>query len=151
MKIVIEKAARRLTVWQDGRARWHCAVALGRCPEGHKRLQGDGRTPEGEYILCLTKAQGKYGRSLGLNYPNRADAQAALADGRIDEHTYQAVFSRLDAGERPPWGTALGGEIYIHGGGTASDWTQGCIALEDGDMRALYGQIDQGAAIRITA
>ncbi|MFR5856107.1 MAG: L,D-transpeptidase family protein [Lachnospiraceae bacterium] len=39
---------------------------------------------------------------------------------------------------RPPWGTALGGEIYLHEGGTASDWTQGCIALESADMARLF-------------
>ena len=39
---------------------------------------------------------------------------------------------------RPPWGPALGGEIYIHEGGCASDWTAGCIALESADMDRLF-------------
>ena len=113
-------------------------MALGRCPEGRKRQEGDGRTPEGVYTICLVKEQGKYGRSLGLSYPNRQDADLALQEGRIDLSTHRVILERLAAGQRPPWGSPLGGEVYIHEGGAASDWTQGCIALEQCDMDALF-------------
>ena len=138
LTLLIEKAKRRLTLYAGHRVLLHCRVALGRCPLGHKRQEGDGRTPEGIYTLCLIKEQGKYGRSLGLSYPNRRDADAALQEGRIDLATHEAILSRLSAGQRPPWGTPLGGEIYIHEGGVASDWTQGCIALESDAMDILF-------------
>ncbi|MBO5502740.1 MAG: L,D-transpeptidase family protein [Clostridia bacterium] len=115
-----------------------CRVALGRCPHGRKRQEGDGRTPEGVYTICLVKEQGKYGRSLGLSYPNRQDADLALQESRIDLSTHQVILERLAAGLRPPWGSPLGGEVYIHEGGVASDWTQGCIALESSDMDKLF-------------
>ena len=35
-------------------------------------------------------------------------------------------------------GQPLGREVYIHEGGTASDCTQGCIALESRDMDVLF-------------
>ncbi len=149
MIVVINKAARRLTVRQDAKTVLCCAVALGRCSEGHKRVQGDGRTPEGRYTICIEKAQGKYGRSLGLSYPNAEDARSALKDGRIDCATCEAILRRLEAGERPPWGTPLGGEIYLHGGGAQSDWTQGCIALEDDDMERLYALRHQITLVEI--
>ena len=138
LTLLIEKEKRRLTLFSGEETLLSCRIALGRCPAGRKRQEGDGRTPEGIYTICLVKAQGKYGRSLGLSYPNRQDADLALQEGRIDLSTHQVILDRLSRGERPPWGSPLGGEVYIHEGGTASDWTQGCIALESGDMDVLF-------------
>lgn len=67
MRVVIEKRSRRLTVFDGEREIFHCRAALGREPEGPKRREGDGRTPEGVYTVCLVKERGKYGRSLGLS------------------------------------------------------------------------------------
>lgn len=147
--ITIEKSRRRLTLSTGGERVHTCRVGLGRQPEGHKAREGDGRTPEGTYSICLIKEEGKYGRSLGLSYPNRRDADLALAEKRIDLRTHQNILSRLNAGVRPPWGTPLGGEIYIHEGGSASDWTQGCIALEAEDMNILFAHREQIVQVEI--
>lgn len=32
----------------------------------------------------------------------------------------------------------MGGGIFIHGNGAKRDWTLGCIALEDEDVRELF-------------
>lgn len=138
LTLLIEKAKRQLTLFSGEQVLLRCRVALGRCPEGRKRQEGDGRTPEGVYTICLVKEQGKYGRSLGLSYPGRQDADLGLREGRIDLATHRVILERLAAGQRPPWGSPLGGEVYIHEGGVASDWTQGCIALESRDMDALF-------------
>lgn len=140
LTLLIEKSKRQLTLFQGEEILLRCRVALGRCPVGRKLREGDGCTPEGVYTICLVKEQGKYGRSLGLSYPNRQDADLALQEGRIDLSTHQVILDRLAAGQRPPWGSPLGGEVYIHEGGTASDWTQGCIALETRDMDHLFPQ-----------
>ena len=147
--VVIEKSKRRLTLKNGNQILLTCRVGLGRQPVGHKHQEGDGRTPEGAYTVCLIKEQGKYGRSLGLSYPNRRDAETALSENRIDAATCQAICQRLEAGERPPWGTPLGGEIYIHEGGSATDWTQGCIALDEGDMDILFAHREQIAGVEI--
>ncbi len=150
MIIRVYKARRRLEAINDmGQGLFSAGVALGRAPEGPKQAEGDGRTPEGRYRLCLIKEKGKYGRSLGLSYPGPEDADAALKEGRIDPPTHQAILQAHSKGARPPWGTPLGGEIYLHGGGTASDWTQGCIALEDGDIEVLFGLRAQIEAVEI--
>ena len=112
--------------------------ALGRTPAGAKDTQGDGKTPEGMYTICLIKPNGKFGRSIGLSYPNLADAGKALAEHRIEADTYRAIADAIAHSRRPPWGTPLGGEIYIHEGGAHSDWTQGCIALNADDMDILF-------------
>ena len=145
MEIIIEKAARSLRALDEmGNALFSCPVALGKCPEGPKEREGDGRTPEGEYFVCLKK-EGKYGPSLGLSYPNGQDALRAGISGAAVERIREAERKK----ERPPWGTPLGGEIYIHGGGTNSDWTAGCVALEDRDARMLYDMTPLQTPVRI--
>lgn len=138
MQLIIRKSARQLALMDGNTQLLSCRTALGREPEGPKRMQGDGRTPEGAYFICLVKEQGKYGRSLGLSYPNPQDAQLAFSEGRIDERTLQNVHAAHAERRRPPWGSPLGGEIYIHEGGSSTDWTQGCIALEESDMDRLF-------------
>lgn len=143
MMIRIEKSLHRLTVYDGGREVLRCPVALGAQPVGPKQREGDGRTPEGRYFICLIKEAGKYGRSLGLSYPGTADAQLAFDEGRIDERTLNNIRLASEERRRPPWGSPMGGEIYIHEGGAQSDWTQGCIALESADMDRLFPLRDQ--------
>ena len=138
MQLLVEKSARRLTVWENDQPTFACRIALGREPQGPKQRQGDGRTPEGSYFICLIKQQGKYGRSLGLSYPNTADAVQALSAGLIDQRTHDNIAAAIREGRRPPWGSPMGGEIYIHEGGSHADWTQGCIALDEQDMDVLF-------------
>lgn len=138
MHVVIEKQLHRLTLWNAEQMIYTCRVGLGSQPKGAKRTQGDGRTPEGRYFICLVKDAGKYGRSLGLSYPNEQDAQLAFREGRIDERTLLNIQAACREGRRPPWGSPLGGEIYLHEGGSQTDWTAGCIALEERDMDVFF-------------
>ena len=145
MRILVEKAARRLTLLDDHeQALLQCRIALGFCPEGPKERAGDGRTPEGAYSVCLKKI-GKYGPSLGVSYPSALDALRLNAPDEL----IACIRARESEKQRPPWGTSLGGEIYIHGGGTDRDWTAGCVALSDGDARRLYDATPLGTPILI--
>ena len=143
MRVQVEKAKRLLTLRDADRVMLCARVALGRSPEGAKRAQGDGRTPEGQYRVCLMKANGRYGLSLGMSYPNARDAREAFAQGRIDQPTLEAVLAAEAADTRPPWGSPLGGEIYLHEGDVAADWSAGCISLAAGDMAVLYAYRSQ--------
>lgn len=144
MKILIEKAKRLLTVTEENERLFSCRVALGFAPLGNKEKEGDGKTPEGQYFVCLKK-MGKYGFSLGINYPSVQDALRLGAD----EELLRCIREREEKGVRPPWGSPLGGEIFIHGGGTASDWTAGCIALRDEDAEKLYTLCCEGTKVEI--
>ena len=145
MRILIEKAARKLTLFDDGgKAIYTFPIALGSSPLGRKERAGDGRTPEGQYFVCLKKI-GKYGPSMGVSYPNEQDARRAKAP----EELIACIRERAERGERPPWGSFLGGEIYLHGGGAENDWTAGCIALNDADAQALYDAVPLGTEIEI--
>ena len=145
-KITVEKSLRRLTLHDAGDILLQCKVALGKNPTGPKRREGDGRTPEGDYFICLKRGTGKFGCALGISYPSLRDAFEA---GIEDDHLL-ALFEEAEKQQkRPPWGTPLGGEIYIHGGGTASDWTAGCIALEQADMDRLFSLCQEGDRVII--
>ena len=136
--IVVQKGARRLQRFDGGQqvdgACWR--VGLGFTPEGHKLIEGDGRTPEGWYRTS-DKPWSQWYAAIAVHYPGAEDAQAAEADGRIDAATRRSIDSALRRGEKPPQTTPLGGEILIHGGSGWSDWTWGCVAMEDAEIDAL--------------
>ena len=86
---------------------------------------------------------------MGLSYPSAADAENGVRLGIIGEELMPLFRQAEQTRTRPPWGTALGGEIYIHGGGSAENWTAGCIALEPEEMDALFAMCDLGTPVTI--
>jgi murein L,D-transpeptidase YafK len=109
-------------------------VALGRNPVGPKREEGDGRTPEGFYILLEKNERSKYYKSIHVTYPN--DNDLAQAEAR---------------------GVAAGGQIMVHGlpqgwepsEGLSVDWTEGCIAVTNQAMDEIWGAVALGTPIVI--
>jgi murein L,D-transpeptidase YafK len=148
-RIRVSKSGRRLELYSDGRVVRTYRVALGKNPSDDKERQGDYRTPEGEFYVCVKNAASKFYLSLGLSYPNREDAERGLRDRLITRGQYARIVEALGKGLRPPWDTALGGEIFIHGGGSASDWTWGCVALDDADVKELFDAVPKGTKVVI--
>jgi len=56
----------------------------------------------------------------------------------------EVIMRALRAKKGPAQDTLLGGDIYIHGNGAQSDWTWGCIALENQDIRKLFDAVHVG-------
>ncbi|HKX29546.1 MAG TPA: L,D-transpeptidase family protein [Blastocatellia bacterium] len=113
-------------------------IVLGNHPVGPKHQQGDGATPEGNYYITHKNPRSKFYLSLGLSYPNSSDADAGLKKSLITQAEYRAILEALRKQEKPPQNTRLGGDIFIHGGGTGNDWTLGCIALENNEIKELF-------------
>ena len=149
MRVLIRKAKRELVLLDGTKICLNARISLGVEPIGAKQREGDGKTPEGIYQICLAKQQGKYGLSLGLSYPNAQDARRAYACGAIDQATFDAIQTAAFQERRPPWGSPLGGEIYLHEGDVTRDWTQGCIALAPQDMATLFAYRDQITQVEI--
>jgi murein L,D-transpeptidase YafK len=148
-RIVVRKAARRLTLFSRGEAVRVYPVVLGFTPEGDKERQGDGRTPEGTFSVCVKNDKSNFYLSLGLTYPDAEDAARGLRDGLITRKQHDRIVSAARRKARPPWDTALGGEIFIHGGGTGSDWTHGCVALDNEHVKELFEHLPTGTPVRI--
>ena len=137
-RLQIDKGAHRLVIFADGRAVKSYRISLGRVPEGAKEREGDGRTPEGVYIVDYRKADSDYHRALHISYPDPDDRQRAKG-----------------------LGVSPGGAIMIHGLPNGLgwigrfhrfyDWTQGCIAVTDEEMDELWRAVPDGTPVEIRA
>jgi len=148
-QIVVSKSKRQLWLHAGGEVVRTYRIALGTNPVDDKVRQGDRSTPEGDFYVCVKNARSNFYLSLGLSYPNVEDAERGLRDKIITRAVRNRIVRAIQNKQRPPWDTALGGEIFIHGGGTESDWTWGCIALANPDIRELFDAIPMGAPVRI--
>ena len=147
--VVIHKSERAVGLYLEGRLARTYPCALGSRPLGHKQRAGDARTPEGQYYVCTRNQRSKFHLFLGISYPNTDDAAEARRDGRISQDEYRAIAEAIAARRQPPWDTPLGGEIGLHGGGTSSDWTLGCIALDNAAIEELWDQLQLGDPVFI--
>ncbi|WFL79004.1 L,D-transpeptidase family protein [Altererythrobacter arenosus] len=133
--VLVDKSDRLLVLYSGGHAfKAYRDLQFGDAPLGHKRFEGDERTPEGRYTIDTRNPQSAYHLSLRVSYPNAADRAYAARYGR-----------------------SPGGDIFIHGqpNGLASDlrmrgdWTDGCIALSNAEIEELWRLIPDGTPIEI--
>jgi murein L,D-transpeptidase YafK len=135
-RVVVHKERRLLQLFQGGQVIREYTVALGGNPTGHKRQEGDQRTPEGLYSLDWRNPGSGYYKSIHVSYPAPADVSAAAANG-VDP----------------------GGMIMIHGqpnyfGWLAFltqhfDWTNGCIAVTNAEMEEIWAMVPNNTPIEI--
>lgn len=132
--VVVRKGERTITLYAQGEAvRIIGGIQLGDVPMGPKRFQGDERTPEGRYLIDYGNPESAYYLSLHISYPSARDATFAEAQGR-----------------------SPGGQIFIHGqpngwreSRVPGDWTDGCIAVSNEEMEALWQSVPDGTVIDI--
>lgn len=132
--VEVRKSDRRMYLWSHGDVIRVYEIDLGFAPVGPKRFEGDGKTPEGLYYINRRNPESRFYLSLGISYPNARDVANARLNGRDP-----------------------GGDIFIHGrtgatlAGLKPDWTAGCIALENAEMREVYWMVRVGTPITIRA
>jgi murein L,D-transpeptidase YafK len=134
--VEVFKSERRLELKRQGRLLRAYRVSLGFSPLHHKEREGDGRTPEGAYTIDARNPRSAFHLSLRVSYPDADDRARAAARG-----------------EDP------GGEIFIHGLPNGwrklwtphrrRDWTAGCIALTDREIREVWSLVPTGARVVI--
>lgn len=147
--LIIKKSARRLELFDGDTLIKTYKIALGFAPEGSKEKQGDGKTPEGEFYIFTKNSKSKFYLSLGVSYPSIEDARRGLRAKIISQKEYDAISNAIENRRMPPQNTKLGGEIYIHGGGAEKDWTWGCAALSNEDIKELFDALPVGAPVKI--
>lgn len=141
-RILVEKGARRMTLFHRGKAVRRYRIQLGFDPTGHKQREGDGRTPVGRYRIDARNPRSSFHLSLRISYPDARDRAQAKAAG-----------------------VSPGGDIFIHGepNGTGQlmrwlraigladrgDWTHGCIAVTNSEMREIWSSVKTGTPIDI--
>ncbi len=132
--IVVEKSQRRMDLLSGGHVVHSYTVALGSVPQGDKQQEGDGRTPEGKYIIDGRNSHSSFHLSLKISYPDVAD-RAAASERNV-----------------PP-----GGGVFIHGapnwwplpGQPPGDWTRGCIAVTKAEIEEIWRLVPDGTPIEI--
>ena len=121
--VVVHKQARKMYLLHHDSIMKVYDIGLGFDPTGDKKVEGDGRTPEGLYMIDRRNPNSRFHLSLGIDYPNAADRAEARFLGK-----------------------SPGGDIFIHGRPPAYqngvwDWTWGCIAVTDREIEDIYAMI----------
>lgn len=131
-------------------------AAIGRGGVGKVHVQGDGRTPLGDFRITWINRQSPFHLFFGLNYPTDTQAQAGYKEGIIDERSLDEIKQASATGRLPPQDTPLGGHIGIHGLGNGSlwmhnhfNWTEGCIALTNEQIEKLSKWLEIGTRVVI--
>lgn len=135
-RVLVDKSDEKLYLLKEGVVIAQYSVSFGANPKGHKQQEGDERTPEGSYILDYKKKDSTFYRAIHISYPNEED--------------------RKSAAER---GVDPGGAIMIHGQrnwlGWLSfitqrfNWTDGCIAVTNGEMDEIWDSVPVNTPIEI--
>ncbi|MBT8441876.1 MAG: L,D-transpeptidase family protein [Gammaproteobacteria bacterium] len=122
---MIRKSERKLYLYKGERVLRSMDIALGFVPTGDKEVEGDYRTPEGDYMLTERNPASDYFLSIQISYPNKQDERTARRRGQDP-----------------------GGQIMIHGQPNVpkysddyyrvADWTEGCVALSNSDMVDIW-------------
>jgi murein L,D-transpeptidase YafK len=149
-RIVITKHAKALVLFDGEEEVLRISVATGRNP-ADKQREGDLATPEGEFYICCKNPESKHHRFLGLSYPNMEDAERGLGAKMITQAEYDQIREAILQKQCPPWKTALGGEVGLHGPGPNVDWTHGCIAMSVEQIERLYDLMEIGDEVIIVA
>ncbi|WP_293572884.1 L,D-transpeptidase family protein [Phaeobacter sp.] len=132
--VVVNKGARRVYLLNGDDILRSYDMELGFAPLGHKEIEGDGKTPEGQYFIDRRNPNSAYHLSIGISYPNAADRAKAAAMGK-----------------------SPGGEIFLHGepnnpkarrrAARVDDWTAGCIAVTNEEIEEIYAMVKNGTPI----
>ena len=147
--IVVKKKERKLHLYDEAKLVKTYDIGLGFAPVGDKEKQGDGKTPEGEFYIFTKNPKSNYYLSLGVSYPSIDDAARGLREKIISKKEHDAIVKAINEKKTPLQNTKLGGEIYIHGGGAANDWTLGCVALANEDIKELFNGLTVGTNVKI--
>lgn len=133
--LIVDKSAHKAYLLEAGKIIKTYRCDLGWNSAEQKYFQGDGATPEGKYSITAVKRSSKYYRALLLDYPNDLDRR------RFAENKRTGLISKY---------ARIGALIEIHGsGGRGEDWTDGCVALTNGEIDHLMKRVGVGTAVTI--
>jgi murein L,D-transpeptidase YafK len=135
-RVLVKKAERMLYLMREDEILRSYPISLGGNPVGHKRQEGDMRTPEGTYLLDWRNANSDFYMSIHISYPGPEDWARARREGRDP-----------------------GGMIMIHGLPNfpdmtlaeylRTDWTDGCIAVSNSAMIDIWLSVADNTPITI--
>jgi murein L,D-transpeptidase YafK len=135
-KILIIKSAPTMSLLNGDKVLKTYKVALGTVPAGPKRIEGDHKTPEGNYIIDAKNPQSQFHLSLHISYPSAEDRQRAVKlggqpGGAIMIHGLASQFAYLGPLHRQV------------------DWTDGCVAVTNAEIEEIWKLVPVGTRVEI--
>jgi murein L,D-transpeptidase YafK len=155
--ILVDTQAHTLSVFRDGVLLEHFDhVSIGRNGFSLDRTRGDGTTPLGTFRIDRIHRKSRFVLFFGIDFPRPEHARRAYHAGLIDAYDYWRILWAFEKNESPPQDTPLGGQLGIHGLGTgdprihgAVDWTQGCVALSNEQVKRLSRWVRLGMRVEV--
>lgn len=135
-KVLVVKTTRQLHLISHGQTLKSYRISLGKQPKGAKMREGDKRTPEGFYWLDWRKTSDNYNLAMHISYPNSRDKAQAAKQG-VSAGSMIMIHGTPIDDEYPEW--------YFK----TLDWTNGCIAMSNTDMREVWNLVKDGTLIEI--
>lgn len=134
--LLVLKSKRVMLVMRNGRVLEAWPISLGRHPIGPKRVAGDRRTPEGDYVIDGRIPNSRFHLSLHISYPNATDIERARTrhvspGGDIAIHGLPEDYHPIDPAQPP------------------GDWTDGCIALDNHAIESVWQRVEVGTLVTI--
>ena len=131
-QIVVFKDSRKLYLFSGDKAVKSYDIDLGFSPIGDKKIEGDGKTPEGRYYIDRKNPKSAYHLSLGISYPNKKDKSEAKK-----------------LGKSPGKDIFIHGRVGFFGRRPKKDWTWGCVSVSNADIEEIYELVNIGTVIDI--
>ena len=105
-------------------------------------MEGDRKTPEGNFTVVNKRVHEKWDRFIMLDYPTKES---------YDKFNYRKAHGII------PKSAQIGGGIGIHGVWPHEEfavdrydnWTQGCISMKNEDVEELYSMVKPGTKVII--
>ena len=139
-RIMVTKSTHEMKLYDHDELLGTYTVSIGPGGTGPKLREGDRVTPVGTYHVTW-KGPSRFGTFMLLDYPNSED---------------RARFARLKATGAIAKNARIGGDVGIHGGGPVyakgdeiQDWTLGCVAVDDEQIKEVSSLVAPGTTVLI--
>lgn len=144
--ILVEKAKRRMTLFEKGVKLAEYDIVLGKNSVGPKVREGDKATPEGVYLVDRRKPDSTFHRALHISYPNETDLKRAKALG-VSPGGDIMIHGTRDLPPWPRWANKISSSVQMWIWGHVG--TLGCIGVRNSDMDEIWKTVPVGAKVEI--
>lgn len=140
--VIVDKSDYELQVFDE--EGWYATypVVFGSKSLDDKMMEGDRKTPEGNFKITHKRPHDKWHKILMIDYPNKES---------------WAKFTRRKEQGIIPKSAKIGGSIGLHGTwpndnivvDDYTNWTQGCISLRNADIDEIFQFLNPGTRVII--
>ncbi len=163
-RILVSKSEHQLTVFHNNQVAKIFHVGISKHGVSPRQIWADELTPEGSFLIASMQYKSRFGPrqmlldttkpSLNDYYVQYGDAgRQRIASWQFQHRSLDTIWEVYDFNQENPE-FPIWNDILIHGGGSNSDWTWGCIALDNQDVIELFDILKQstngGLGVEVT-